>query len=108
MCSSPVMFGGGRQMVYLGFLLFASATNRPSASQRAYQPASMACGSKADDMAFSVLLMGVFAGGELGSGFAGGGSLARTCRRGYGYELDAAHAACKSSVCASAARPARR
>src|SRR5450759_3710293 len=86
MCSSPVMLGGGKQMAYFGFLLFASAMNRPSFSQRAYQPASMACGSKADGMAFGVLLMGVFGRAEVRSGVAGGGSLARTCRRGYGYE----------------------
>src|SRR5258708_31533091 len=47
MCSAPVMFGGGGQIVYLGFLLCASATNRPSDSQRASQPASMARGSNA-------------------------------------------------------------
>src|SRR5487761_73782 len=93
MCSSPVMLGGGRQIVYLGFLLFGFAMNRPSFSQRAYQPASMACGSKAGGMEFSCLLMGVFGRAEVGSGVAGGGSLARTCRRGYGYELDAAHSA---------------
>src|SRR6266446_4708634 len=89
--SSPVMFGGGRQIVYFGFLLLASAMNRPSFSQRAYQPASMACGSKADVIAFGVLLMGVFGRAEVRSGVAGGRSLARTCRRGYGYELDSAH-----------------
>src|ERR1700675_3020274 len=93
MWSSPVMLGGGRQIVYFGFLLLASAMNRPAFSQRAYQAASMACGSKADVIALGVLLMGVFVGAEMGSGFAGGGSLARTCRRGYGYELDAAHGA---------------
>src|SRR5487761_809425 len=60
MCSSPVMFGGGRQIVYLGFLLCASATNRASASQRAYQPASTARGSKAFGiwLGFSVSLIG--------------------------------------------------
>ena len=60
MCSSPVMLGGGRQIVYLGFLLEASAVKRPSFSQRAYQPASMACGSNAGGMELWVLLMGVF------------------------------------------------
>src|SRR6266436_3603362 len=91
MWSSPVILGGGRQIVYFGFLLFASAMNRPSFSQRVYQPASMACGSKGGGMELGFLLMGVFGRAELGSGFAGGGSLARTCRRGYGYELDSAH-----------------
>src|ERR1700674_1394511 len=85
MCSSPVMLGGGRQIVYFFFLLFASATNRPSFSQRAYQPASMACGSNAVGMEISVFFMGVFRSIELGSRVAGGGSLARACRRGYGY-----------------------
>src|SRR5260221_14550003 len=92
MWSSPVMLGGGRQIVCFGFLLFASAMNRPSFSQRAYQPASMACGSKADVMALGVLLMGVFVGVALGSGVAGGASLGRTRRRGYGYEARQARA----------------
>ena len=47
MCSSPVTFGGGRQIVYRGLSLFVDAANRPAFSQRAYQPASMAFGSNA-------------------------------------------------------------
>ena len=54
MCSAPVMLGGGRQIVYFGFLLFASAMNRPSDSQRAYQPASMAFGSNAFGISLGV------------------------------------------------------
>src|SRR3979409_2669865 len=57
MCSSPVTFGGGRQIVYLGFSLLASALNSPASSQRAYQPCSMACGSYAVFMSEMVLLM---------------------------------------------------
>ena len=47
MCSSPVTFGGGRQIVYRGLSLFVDAANRPAFSQRAYQSASMAFGSNA-------------------------------------------------------------
>src|SRR5438093_2742263 len=56
MCSSPVTLGGGIAIVKCGLELAASARNRSAFSQREYQPASMACGSKAEGMG---LLMGM-------------------------------------------------
>src|ERR1700674_973640 len=97
------MFGGGRQMAYFGFLLWESAVNRPSDSHRAYQPASMAFGSKAFGIA--VLVSGsvsfIFIGACLIAGFGSGAParwslLARLSRRGYRYAVDPAHAAGKS------------
>src|SRR5713101_9997394 len=60
MCSSPVTLGGGRQMVYFGFVLLGSAVKRPAFSQRAYQPGSTAPASYAVGMSVMVLLIGVF------------------------------------------------
>src|SRR2546428_8268930 len=68
MCSSPVMFGGGRQIVYLGLGLFASAVNRPASSQRVYQPASVASWSYDFGMSVMVLLIDVFGLGVDGRG----------------------------------------
>src|SRR5579859_4921658 len=95
MCSSPVMFGGGRQIVYLGLGLFGFAVKRPAFSQSAYQPASTACGSYAVGMDDLVSVV-IWACSDLcswGLGGAGGGSLTRTRRRGYGYFRYAAHGA---------------
>src|ERR1700694_5578409 len=97
MCSSPVMFGGGRQIVYFGLWLCASATNRPSDSQRAYQPASTARGSKALGIAFGVSFGFSFSfirrasslGGDQGAGVEV--ALTRLSRRGYRYVPGAAH-----------------
>ena len=50
MCSSPVTLGGGTAIEYFGFGLAGSATKRRAFSQRADQPASMACGSYAVGM----------------------------------------------------------
>src|SRR5712692_4487641 len=47
MCSSPVMLGGGKHIENFGRSLDASARKSLSSSQRAYQPASTACGSNA-------------------------------------------------------------
>ena len=55
MCSSPVMFGGGKHIANFGRSLVGSAMNRPSDSQRAYQPASMACGSNAFGISLSLV-----------------------------------------------------
>src|SRR5690348_13164322 len=90
MWSSPVMFGGGKHMANFGRSLFASATNNRSASQRAYQPASTACGSNAFGMSVwvteraSSICVWLDGAGE-------GSRLARRSRRGYGYVLDRAH-----------------
>src|ERR1700686_4087356 len=114
MCSSPVMFGGGRQIVYFGLGLCASATNRPSDSQRAYQPASTARGSKAFGIwpAFSVGFSFVFI--RRVSSLGGdqerrrGGGLTRLSRRGYGHVPDAAHGGRNLNACCAGARPAPR
>ena len=53
------MLGGGKHIVNFGASLLASAVNRPASSQRAYQPASTACGSNAFGMSDMFLLMGV-------------------------------------------------
>src|ERR671934_2076724 len=82
MCSSPVMFGGGTAIVYLGFRLFESAVKSPAASQRAYQPASMALGSYAVGIGSSVLMR--VRRRRLGWSDAGDGSgSAAARRRGY-------------------------
>src|SRR5216684_2632710 len=105
MCSSPVMFGGGRQIVYFGFLLCGSATNKPSDSQRAYQPASMACGSNA----LGISLMGAcFIIRSESRAPARRSLLAQLSRRGYGYALVSAHVVSNLSVYYADARPALR
>src|SRR5256885_15567484 len=92
MCSSPVMLGGGKHIANFGLSLVGSAMKRPSVSQRAYQPASMACGSNAFGISvFSC--MGVF---DRSVWFRYAGRwprLARRSRRGYGYAYVAAHGA---------------
>src|SRR6185503_975897 len=90
MCSSPVTFGGGRQIVYLGLGLRGSAVKSPAFSQRAYQPASMALGSNAVSISDWVLLMGVLPL-EAGMGAPAGGRLERPRRLAYSYGYEAAH-----------------
>src|SRR5438876_10193333 len=107
MCSSPVMLGGGKHIVNFGLSLFGSATNNASASQRAYQPASTACGSNA----FGISLSGIgacfiaLAGSVTPARWA---RLARASRRRYGYAYVAAHGALNLSACLAVARPASR
>src|SRR5437773_1260134 len=108
MCSSPVMLGGGRQMVYFGFLLDASATNSPSLSQRAYQPASTAVGSNAVGIVISVLLIRACSDQGFGNRCAGEDRLTRACRLAYSYRYEAAHGAKYVSACAFVASPALR
>src|SRR5579864_3476764 len=89
MWSSPVMFGGGKHIVNLGLPLLASATNRPSDSQRAYQPASMAFGSNA--FGISDCNWACFITWLRPEAPARRSLLARLSRRGYGYASFAAH-----------------
>ena len=84
------MLGGGKHIANFVLSVVGSAMKRPSDSQRAYQPASMACGSNAFGISvFSC--MGVFDRSVWLRSAGGWSRLARLSRRRYGYALDSAH-----------------
>src|SRR5205823_9589973 len=80
MCSSPVTLGGGIAIVKCGLELAASARNRSAFSQRAYQPASMACGSKAEGMGLLMGMVEPHSPSNAGLRPRGIGSFALECR----------------------------
>src|SRR5437588_3964093 len=97
------MLGGGKHIVNFGLSLVGSATNSASASQRAYQPASTACGSNALGISLCVVDTCFIALSGEGTP-ARWSRLARASRRRYGYVLFAAHDFRNSTVCRVGAR----
>src|SRR3981081_1339700 len=95
-CSSPVLWGGGRQMAIFRFLLCGWAMTRPAASQRASQPASTACGSNA--LGISEVMACFIRLGDSDAP-ARWSLLARLSRRGYVDVLDAAHGESDLTAC---------
>src|ERR1700716_3227734 len=95
-CSSPVRLGGGRQRANFRFLLGGGAMNGPADSQRAYQPASTACGSNA--LGISEVMACFIRLGDSDAP-ARWSLLARLSRRGYVYVLDPAHGESDLTAC---------